>query len=330
MSEFKQCPNGHYYQGDHCPYCGTGEKSRKTTSSSMVKICANHHAYITKLSRCPICGSSVVVDKYNWGQDTIDYCVIRIDNPIQIIIKDQKFSNISQIIVHLSRGNRYGYSFSDGCSGLHNNVNIEPDEEIKIGETTIKGKELMRMCDVILDNRLSFMVREIDESSPSEENNHYGQDDTLINNDNQDLKKSTCGDSELQKDTIVEPQKDLEYKQCPNGHYYQGDHCPYCNGRKLVKIGRSIDNDYIVDNPQISEHHCQIEYFDNSQYRIVDYGSSSGRYVNGNRVEGSCPLQPFDEVSVGGVRVPWMHHFASTEPKDMGMTGVVYPDDWNE
>ena len=21
MSEYKQCPNGHFYQGDHCPYC---------------------------------------------------------------------------------------------------------------------------------------------------------------------------------------------------------------------------------------------------------------------------------------------------------------------
>ena len=26
MSNFKQCPNGHYYQGDHCPYCKEKEK----------------------------------------------------------------------------------------------------------------------------------------------------------------------------------------------------------------------------------------------------------------------------------------------------------------
>lgn len=28
QGEFKQCPNGHYYQGDHCPYC----KSSNATS----------------------------------------------------------------------------------------------------------------------------------------------------------------------------------------------------------------------------------------------------------------------------------------------------------
>ncbi len=27
-----------------------------------------------------------------------------------------------------------------------------------------------------------------------------------------------------------------EYKLCPNGHYYQGDHCPHCNGKSGVKI----------------------------------------------------------------------------------------------
>lgn len=33
MSEYKQCPNGHYYQGDHCPYCknsGNASGSAKT------------------------------------------------------------------------------------------------------------------------------------------------------------------------------------------------------------------------------------------------------------------------------------------------------------
>ncbi|MBR5532875.1 MAG: FHA domain-containing protein [Bacteroidales bacterium] len=33
MSEFKKCPNGHYYQGDHCPYC----KSDNGTSRTSVK-----------------------------------------------------------------------------------------------------------------------------------------------------------------------------------------------------------------------------------------------------------------------------------------------------
>ena len=30
--EFKQCPNGHYYQGDHCPYCKSSNQSGNATS----------------------------------------------------------------------------------------------------------------------------------------------------------------------------------------------------------------------------------------------------------------------------------------------------------
>lgn len=29
---FKQCSNGHYYQGDHCPYCKSGNQSGNATS----------------------------------------------------------------------------------------------------------------------------------------------------------------------------------------------------------------------------------------------------------------------------------------------------------
>lgn len=40
MSEFKQCPNGHYYQGDHCPYCkdtvaADGDNSRTVIIGAM-------------------------------------------------------------------------------------------------------------------------------------------------------------------------------------------------------------------------------------------------------------------------------------------------------
>lgn len=32
QGEFKQCPNGHYYQGDYCPYCKTSNQSGNATS----------------------------------------------------------------------------------------------------------------------------------------------------------------------------------------------------------------------------------------------------------------------------------------------------------
>lgn len=46
QSEFKQCPNGHYYQGDRCPYCRTtknasinSDEAQKT--SFFVDSCGN-------------------------------------------------------------------------------------------------------------------------------------------------------------------------------------------------------------------------------------------------------------------------------------------------
>lgn len=32
QGEFKQCPNGHYYQGTSCPYCKTGNHTGRATS----------------------------------------------------------------------------------------------------------------------------------------------------------------------------------------------------------------------------------------------------------------------------------------------------------
>lgn len=33
-NEFKKCPNGHYYQGDHCPYCKTSSNEGSATSAA--------------------------------------------------------------------------------------------------------------------------------------------------------------------------------------------------------------------------------------------------------------------------------------------------------
>lgn len=36
MSEYKQCPNGHYYQGDHCPYCKSGSAAGSASMKTEV------------------------------------------------------------------------------------------------------------------------------------------------------------------------------------------------------------------------------------------------------------------------------------------------------
>lgn len=38
MAEFKQCPNGHYYQGATCPYCKTGSNTASSNTSAKTEI----------------------------------------------------------------------------------------------------------------------------------------------------------------------------------------------------------------------------------------------------------------------------------------------------
>ena len=70
MSDFKQCPNGHYYEGDHCPYCPPQKPFKlipfidcvfDNVPVFHVKVCPNMHGYEANLSLCPFCGSEVVV-----------------------------------------------------------------------------------------------------------------------------------------------------------------------------------------------------------------------------------------------------------------------------
>jgi len=51
-----------------------------------------------------------------------------------------------------------------------------------------------------------------------------------------------------------------------------------------IRIGRASDNDLILENAFVSRNHAEIRYRKNS-YEVVDVGSTSGTYVNGNKVD---------------------------------------------
>jgi len=124
-----------------------------------------------------------------------------------------------------------------------------------------------------------------------------------------------------------------DFKQCPNGHYYQGDKCPYCGTKSVISVGSASDNDCIISNPDIDSHHCKIEYVGYDKYRIVDLGTASGTFVNGKRVDGSSTLEPYDEVKVGKENVvQWRHYFysVSTNRYSDGLSGTILFSDNSE
>jgi hypothetical protein len=80
---------------------------------------------------------------------------------------------------------------------------------------------------------------------------------------------------------------------------YDGRRIPISEA--VVTIGRSLDNDIVVDETTVSRRHAQLRrrY---GQYVIYDLGSRGGTLVNGRTVR-EAPLDHGDVVSLGGVEM---------------------------
>lgn len=58
MSRFKKCPNGHYYQGDTCPYCPTQSWGYQEPKHDPTIDYRNHFELLA-IPICPRCGQPV-------------------------------------------------------------------------------------------------------------------------------------------------------------------------------------------------------------------------------------------------------------------------------
>lgn len=66
----------------------------------------------------------------------------------------------------------------------------------------------------------------------------------------------------------------------------------------LVSIGRSPENDIVIDDRLVSRHHAQIER-ERGQYLISDRGSRNGTFVDGQRISEPHVLRDGDEIQIG-------------------------------
>ena len=65
-----------------------------------------------------------------------------------------------------------------------------------------------------------------------------------------------------------------------------------------VCLGRSADNDVILDNPKISRSHARVTW-NGSGFLLEDLGSINGTYLNLNRLEGVAPeLRHGDQIGL--------------------------------
>jgi hypothetical protein len=89
-----------------------------------------------------------------------------------------------------------------------------------------------------------------------------------------------------------------------------------------VKLGRSTENDIVLNDPSVSRHHAVILKTDN-EYFVTDLGSSNGTYVNGRQIQGGSVLKPNDILKLGVMLVPWMSYFNVQTPNSNDRTQYV-------
>ncbi len=77
-----------------------------------------------------------------------------------------------------------------------------------------------------------------------------------------------------------------------------------------LTIGRSKNNQIVIDDPKASRRHAEIQLGGHGRHRLSDLGSVNGTWLNGRRLTAPKDLLNGDEIRIGGVQLLYM---ASTE-----------------
>ena len=78
---------------------------------------------------------------------------------------------------------------------------------------------------------------------------------------------------------------------------------------KVVSIGRSSQNDIVINDSFVGRSHLQIVQHDNGTFTLTDLNSINGTYVNGLRVSGQVILSGNDVIRIGNTILPWKSYF---------------------
>ena len=91
---------------------------------------------------------------------------------------------------------------------------------------------------------------------------------------------------------------------------------------KQFTIGRSKENDIIIDEASVSRHHATIIQTA-SGIVISDNGSSNGTFINGIRIQGECTLSPNDILKLGTALFPWKNYINLNNSEVENSTRIV-------
>ncbi|MDX2035476.1 MAG: FHA domain-containing protein [Isosphaeraceae bacterium] len=68
----------------------------------------------------------------------------------------------------------------------------------------------------------------------------------------------------------------------------------------VTTAGRQEDCQLRIKSSQVSRKHCRI-YEKDGVLMVEDLGSSNGTFVNNERIDGACVLDPGDEIAIGPI-----------------------------
>lgn len=75
----------------------------------------------------------------------------------------------------------------------------------------------------------------------------------------------------------------------------------------LISIGRTSENDIVLEHPGVSRHHCTIQYTEQGAV-LTDRKSINGILVNGRAISESCLLRDKDVIQILGYQLYFSQH----------------------
>jgi len=91
---------------------------------------------------------------------------------------------------------------------------------------------------------------------------------------------------------------------------------------RVITIGRSPENDVVINDARVSRTHCQIVQNDSGVCSVVDLNSANGTFVNDKKITGEIRLQPHDVIRIGNTTLPWQEYikpFSTPEQKPINI-----------
>jgi pSer/pThr/pTyr-binding forkhead associated (FHA) protein len=65
-----------------------------------------------------------------------------------------------------------------------------------------------------------------------------------------------------------------------------------------LSIGRSLDNDHVIDHPMVSKHHAMLSLTKDG-WLLEDLDSANGTFFNGNQIKEPVTIGDKDTFQIG-------------------------------